>query len=166
MTSSMRTSWIKQQALGWWRSQMSACPSINVELCERSRAARYGFRAIYAAYVFKALEPVLSMCLAVAVLALASTYPALAQTPGGGIFGGSDQQVGNSVRELIKWGRNLLFLMGVIGVGWGIMNFMMEKSWAKQVIGAMGCFAFGGIVQLVYSFSQGNSVNLDTSFGN
>ena len=162
----MGISRIKNQARNWWRSQMSGSPSINAEVYKRSRVARLGFRAIHAAYVFKALEPMLTMCLAVAALALASTHPALAQTPGGGIFGGSDQQVGNSVRGLIKWGRNLLFLMGIIGVGWGILNFMMEKSWAKQVIGAMGCFAFGGIVQLVYSFSQGNSVNLDTSFGN
>ena len=162
----MGISRIKNQARDWWRGQISACPSINAELCQRSRAARYGSRAIRAAYVFKVLEPALAVCAVVGLVALAAAHPALAQTPGGGIFGGSDQQVGNSVRELIKWGRNLLFLMGVIGVGWGIMNFMLEKSWAKQVIGAMGCFAFGGIVQLVYSFSQGNSVNLDTSFGN
>lgn len=166
MTSSMKTSWIKEQAPGWWRSYMSTCPSINGEIFERSRMARYGCRVIHAAYVLKALESALTLCLAVVVTALALAHPALAQTPGGGIFGGSDQQLGNSVRELIKWGRNLLFLLGIIGVGWGILNFMMEKSWAKQVIGAMGCFAFGGIVQLVYSFSQGNSVNLDTSFGN
>lgn len=162
----MGISRIKNQAQNWWRSQMSGSPSINAEIYERSHVARLGFRAIHTAYVFKALEPVLTMCLAIAALTLAGAYPALAQTPGGGIFGGSDQQLGNSVRELIKWGRNLLFLLGIIGVGWGILNFMMEKSWAKQVIGAMGCFAFGGIVQLVYSFSQGNSVNLDTSFGN
>jgi hypothetical protein len=37
---------------------------------------------------------------------------------------------------------------------------------AKQSIAAIGCFAFGGIVALVYSISQGNAVNLDTGFGN
>jgi hypothetical protein len=97
---------------------------------------------------------------------LASTaIDAFAQAPNGNIFG-SDQQVGNAIREAIKWGRNLLFLLGIVFVGWGIVNFGSDKPAAKQIVAAIGCFAFGGIVALVYSISQGNAVNLDTGFGN
>ena len=90
---------------------------------------------------------------------------AFAQAPGGGIFG-SDQQVGNAIREGIKWGRNLLFLMGIIFVAWAVVNYGTEKPATKQLIAAIGCFAFGGIVALVFSISQGNAVNFDTGFGN
>ncbi len=90
---------------------------------------------------------------------------AFAQAPGGGIFG-SDQQVGNAIREGIKWGRNLLFLLGIIFVAWAVVNYGTEKPATKQLIAAIGCFAFGGIVALVFSISQGNAVNFDTGFGN
>lgn len=90
---------------------------------------------------------------------------AFAQAPGGSIFG-SDQQVGNAIREGIKWGRNLLFLMGIIFVAWAVVNYGTEKPATKQLIAAIGCFAFGGIVALVFSISQGNAVTFDTGFGN
>jgi hypothetical protein len=103
--------------------------------------------------------------LLLAILLIAASIDAAAQTPSGNIFG-SDQQVGNAIREAIKWGRNLLFLLGIVFVGWGIVNFGSDKPAAKQIVAAIGCFAFGGIVALVYSISQGNAVNLDTGFGN
>jgi hypothetical protein len=34
------------------------------------------------------------------------------------------------------------------------------------MIGGLLCLGFGGVVSLVYSFSQGNAVNLDTDLGN
>jgi hypothetical protein len=127
----------------------------------QSRSVRIGLRIIRISQAAQMIEAG-----AVAVLLLVSVaIDAMAQTPGGDIFG-SDQQVGNAIREAIKWGRNLLFLMGVIFVGWGVVNFGTDKPAAKQIIAAIGCFAFGGIVALVYSISQGNAVNLDTGFGN
>ncbi len=111
------------------------------------------------------IEPALEILLTVLLALMPLSSPAFAQTPSGGIFG-SDQQVGNAIREAIKWGRNLLFLMGIVFVGWGVVNFGTDKPSAKQFIAAIGCFAFGGIVALVYSISQGNAVNLDTGFGN
>lgn len=123
-----------------------------------------GFRLLRLAQVVLRMEPVitLALCLLMIVLSAAESF---AQTPNGNVFG-SDQQVGNAIREAIKWGRNLLFLMGVVFVGWGVVNYGTEKPAAKQIIAAIGCFAFGGIVALVYSISQGNAVNLDTGFGN
>lgn len=111
------------------------------------------------------IEPALVILLTTLLALMPLSSPAFAQTPSGGIFG-SDQQVGNAIREAIKWGRNLLFLMGIVFVGWGVVNFGTDKPSAKQFIAAIGCFAFGGIVALVYSISQGNAVNLDTGFGN
>jgi hypothetical protein len=126
-----------------------------------SRSALIGYRMISFARTAQLIEPILVFILFIA----AATIDAFAQPPGGNIFG-SDQQVGNAIREAIKWGRNLLFLMGIVFVGWGVVNFGTDKPSAKQFIAAIGCFAFGGIVALVYSISQGNAVNLDTGFGN
>jgi hypothetical protein len=129
--------------------------------CLNSTSARAGARIITFARIVQSIEPVIVILL----LLTAAAVDAMAQTTSGSIFG-SDQQVGNAIREAIKWGRNLLFLMGIVFVGWGVVNFGTDKPSAKQFIGAIGCFAFGGIVALVYSISQGNAVNLDTGFGN
>lgn len=132
-----------------------------MKTCVNSASVRMGARIIALARIAQSIEPLVVVLLLLAAAAI----DAMAQTPGGNIFG-SDQQVGNAIREAIKWGRNLLFLMGVVFVGWGVINFGTDKPSAKQFIAAIGCFAFGGIVALVYSISQGNAVNLDTGFGN
>jgi hypothetical protein len=139
---------------------------IDDEVYERSRAARIGERAIQLAVIVRAVEPVLVIAITALLMIVATAHPAMAQTPGGSIFGGNDQSLGNGVREAIKWGRNLLFLLGVVGVGWGVFNLMTEKAWGRQIIGGLLCLGFGGAVSLIYSFSQGNAVNLDTDLGN
>ena len=136
--------------------------NIDDDLLDRSAAARAGRRLIQLAILVRAIEPVLVLVGAVLLV----TVQALAQQPGGNIFGGNDQQLGNGVREAIRWGRNLLFLLGIGGVGWGAMNIMMEKAWGRQMLGGGICMGIGGILSLVYSFSQGNAVNLDTDLGN
>jgi hypothetical protein len=139
---------------------------IDEEVYEASRAARIGQRAIQLAVIVRSIEPVLVIVITSIWMLVVTAHPALAQTPGGSIFGGNDQSLGNGVREAIKWGRNLLFLLGVVGVGWGIFNLMTEKAWGRQIIGGLLCLGFGGAVSLIYSFSQGNAVNLDTELGN
>jgi hypothetical protein len=139
---------------------------IDEEVYEASRAARIGQRAIQLAVIVRSIEPVLVIVITAIWMLVVTAHPALAQTPGGSIFGGNDQSLGNGVREAIKWGRNLLFLLGVVGVGWGIFNLMTEKAWGRQIIGGLLCLGFGGAVSLIYSFSQGNAVNLDTELGN
>jgi len=135
---------------------------IDDDLLDRSRVARAGRSFIQLAIFVRAIEPVLALVAALLVV----TVPALAQTPGGNLFGGNDQQLGSGVREAIRWGRNLLFLLGVGGVGWGAANIMMEKAWGRQMLGGGVCMGIGGILSLIYSFSQGNAVNLDTDLGN
>jgi Zn-dependent protease with chaperone function len=145
-----------------WLHDRAGDVAIDDNLLHRSRAARIGKRLIQASALVNALMPVL---LFVGLLVVAAA-PAYAQAPGGSIFGGNDQTIGNGVREAIKWGRNLLFLLGVFGVMWAVLNYMMEKNWSKQLIGGIACFCFGGVASLAYSFSQGQAVNLDTNLGN
>lgn len=158
-SSGQKLAWLSGKA---WLANLTASQSAaGADMLAQSRAARIGARIINTAKLVSVIEP----ALAIVAVCLLSAGNAFAQTPGGNIFG-SDQQVGNAIREAIKWGRNLLFLMGVVFVGWGVVNYGTEKPAGKQIIAAIGCFAFGGIVALVYSISQGNAVNFDTGFGN
>jgi hypothetical protein len=141
-----------------WLRTRAADVAIDEDVLQHSRSARIGKKLIQASVLIHLMIPVLTVAGIILVLAC----PALAQAPGGSIFGGSDQTVGNAVREAVKWARNLLFFGGVFGVIWGIWNYMTEKSCTKQLIGAVGCFGFGGIAALAFSFSQGNAVNLNT----
>ena len=152
--------------LSEWIGARTCAYMIDEEVYEQSRAARMGQRVIQMAVILRSIEPVLVLSITALLMLVLAAHPAMAQTPGGSIFGGNDQSLGNGVREAIKWGRNLLFLLGVVGVGWGIFNLMTEKAWGRQVIGGLLCLGFGGAVSLIYSFSQGNAVNLDTDLGN
>jgi hypothetical protein len=151
------------KSLRWSRAQTNAC-RVNGVLLERSRVARAGHRVIQLAVFVRAIEPLLMLIAATLLV----TTSALAQQPGGGgnIFGGNDQTLGNGVREAIRWGRNLLFLLGVGGVGWGAINYMTEKAYMKQFLGGGLAMSLGAIASLIYSFSQGNAVDLDTDLGN
>jgi len=142
------------------RARMDAC-KVEGGLLERSAAARAGRRVIQLAVIVRTIEPLLMLVAA----ALLMTVPGFAQ-PGGSFFGQNDQATGNGVREAIRWGRNLLFLLGVVGIGWGAMNIWLEKGWGRQMLGGGLCMGIGGILSLIYSFSQGNAVNLDTDLGN
>ena len=145
-----------------WLRDRAADVAIDENLLQQSRTARTSRLLIQASMIVHVLTPVLAIMCIVMLIAL----PALAQSPGGSIFGGNDQTLGNGVREAIKWGRNLLFLLGIGGLMWAAFNYMTEKNWTKQGVGSVFCFAFGAVASLAYSFSQGNAVNLDTSLGN
>ncbi len=131
----------------WLRSQANTV-EIDQHLLTCSPAARTSRRLIQASVILNALAPLLAM---VAIFSLTAV---------------NDQTLGNGVREIIKWGRNLLFLLGIGGLMWAAVNYMTEKNWTKQALGGVFCFAFGSIASLAYSFSQGNAVNLDTDLGN
>ncbi len=143
------------------RARIGAC-KVDDTLLEHSAAARTGNRVIQIAVIIKSVEPALALIVAVLLL----TVPGFAQQPGGNFFGQNDQATGAGVREAIRWGRNLLFLLGVAGIGWGSINYMTEKSWGRQMLGGGLAMGIGGILSLIYSFSQGNAVNLDTDLGN
>ena len=142
----------------WLRNQTNAV-QIDEQLLTNSPTARVSHRLIQASTILNALAPILLIGI--------MSISVMAQGPSGGsIFGGDDQTLGNGVREVIKWGRNLLFLLGIGGLMWAAVNYMTEKNWTKQALGGVFCFAFGAVASLAYSFSQGNAVNLDTDLGN
>ena len=134
---------------------------VDKEILEQSKVARAGERLIRAAAFIRIVEPMLVLTLMVVVM----TCPALAQAPGGDIFGGSDTTVGNGVREAIRWARNILFLLGIGAVAWGTVNIFLEKPYARQFIGGGASMAFGGIASLAYSFAKGQAVDVDTDVG-
>jgi hypothetical protein len=129
----------------------------------QSRVARAGERLVRAAVVIRVIEPLLVLAVVALVLPVG---PAFAQSPGGNIFGGSDQTVGNGVREAIRWARNILFLLGIGACAWGgAVNIFLEKPYARQFIGGGAAMGFGGIASLAYSFAKGQAVNVDTDVG-
>src|SRR6185436_20158254 len=140
----------------------SARPVLDEEIREQSRIARAGERLIRAAVFIRVVEPALALAALILVIAVG---PALAQAPGGNIFGGSDQTVGNGVREAIRWARNILFLIGIGAVAWGTVNIFLEKPYARQFIGGGASMAFGGIASLAFSFAKGQAVDVDTDVG-
>jgi hypothetical protein len=140
------------------RSRLANTCNMDKAILQHSRFARVGRLLIQLAVITRFIEPVL---LVVATLMLMSG-PALGQD----FFGQNDQALGSGVREAIRWGRNLLFLIGV-GVGiWGVVNYQTEKAYMRQFVGAGMSFGFGTIMAVIYSFSQGNAVDLDTDLGN
>jgi hypothetical protein len=139
------------------RARLDAC-KIDNEILEQSGLARVGSRVIQLAVIIRAVEPALVIVAALCLMAV----PSFAQD----ILGQNDQALGSGVREAVRYGRNLLFLLGVGGIGWGAVNYMMEKAWIKQMIGGGMSMGMGGIASLAYSFSQGNAVDLDTDLGN
>lgn len=146
-----------------WLRNRAAEVAIDENLLQQSKVARVAKVLLQGSVIIHALTPVLVI---VAVITLTPLMAMAQSAPGGSIFGGNDQTLGNGVREAIKWGRNLLFLVGIGGLMWAAFNYMTEKNWTKQAIGSIFCFAFGAVASLTYSFSQGNAVNLDTNLGN
>jgi len=127
-----------------------------------SGLARIGQGMIRTACFLKLIEPVVLLVVMLGMFTISS----FGQTPGGNVFNGSDQTLGNGLKEFTKYFRNALFLGGVVFTGWGMVNLAMEKPWGTKMLGGLGCFGFSGIAALAYSFSQGNAVNLDTNLGN
>src|SRR6266545_3711204 len=111
---------------------LAAAYEVDQELLDHSRAARVGHRVIQLAVLVRTIEPALALIAAALLASMTLAHPALAQVQGGNIFGQNDQAVGSGLRELIRYGRNALFLLGVGGIGWGAFNYMTEKSWGRQ----------------------------------
>lgn len=97
-------------------------------------------------------------------LLLLNSFSVVAQTPGGGgIFGADAETAGTGLREAIKWGRNIMFLVGV-GLfcicGW---KYYQEESMKKPLVGGALCMgAWAVLATLAYRFSRGEAVNVDT----
>lgn len=87
-----------------------------------------------------------------------------AQGAGGPIFSGNSGNLANIIREGLKLFAILLFCGGALGIGAAIWNKMWGKEWGNYAIGGGAAFAFGTIVAVIYSISQGQNVSVDTNF--
>lgn len=83
---------------------------------------------------------------------------------GGPIFSGNSANLANIIREGLKLFAILLFCGGALGVGAAIWNKMWGKEWGNYAIGGGAAFAFGTIIAVIYSISQGQAVTVDTNF--
>lgn len=89
----------------------------------------------------------------------------LAQTPGGGIFGASDQTVGNGFKAFLRYFRVIIFFVGFVFMGLvGIMKGI-GKPWGGFLAGGLICWGFAGLAQLGYSFATGNEVEITPELG-
>lgn len=99
-----------------------------------------------------------------AVLLNLIVHEAVHAQGGGPIFSGSSNNLANIIREGLKLFAILLFCGGALGVGAAIWNKMWGKEWANYAIGGGAAFAFGTIIAVIYSISQGQAVTVDTNF--
>lgn len=91
---------------------------------------------------------------------------ALAQQPGGDVFGTSDQTLGNGIKAFLKYIRYLVFFAGFGFLAWGAINLGREQKYGNQMLGAIACFAFAAIGQVLYTmFGEGQEVQIDTDLG-
>nr|MBA3712830.1 hypothetical protein [Pyrinomonadaceae bacterium] len=124
-----------------------------------SSPARVGRSVMRGALVVGALAPAV-----VIGLVVIGVPPAVfAQgAPGGQVFGTSDQTIGNGFRAFCKYFRVIIFFAGFVGFGsCGIMK-MLKMPWGGVFTGSIICWAFAGLAQLFYSFSQGNEVEINS----
>lgn len=136
------------------RQEQAALYGIDIE----SRAARIGQSLMTLSTVLRVIEPLVVLGL---MLVLAS-HPALAQGPGN-IFGSDATTPGRGLIEAVKYFRNVIFVAGIAFFMWAGINMGFEKPWGGKAIAGAACWAFSGLAALVYEFSQGNSVQMDTS---
>jgi succinate dehydrogenase/fumarate reductase cytochrome b subunit len=99
-----------------------------------------------------------------AVLLNLLIHEAASAQSGGPIFSGNANNLANIIREGLKLFAILLFCGGALGVGAAIWNKMWGKEWGNYAIGGGAAFAFGTIVAVIYSISQGQAVAVDTNF--
>jgi len=121
--------------------------------------ARVGRSAMRFTLVVVALMPLVLLGL----LFVGAAPAVFAQgAPGGTVFGTSDQTVGNGFRAFCKYFRVIIFFAGFVGFGaCGIMK-MLKMPWGGVFTGSIICWAFAGLAQLFYSFSQGNEVEINS----
>lgn len=149
----------KQRGRAWYASVTAPANSMAAQA--ETRIERAIVATVKGGLVLSSLMPLLLLFGLVAVAPMA----AHAQTPGGNLFGQSDQTVGNGIRAFARWFRVAIFFAGVIGLGaCGVMK-MFKQPWGGVAIGSAFCFGFAGVAQLVYTFSNGGDVEFNPELG-
>ena len=135
-------------------------------VCALSRFPRLGEVAsdpVRLGRAIRRIEPFFALA-AVICVGLAPQI-ALAQGPGGTIFGSDDQTVGSGIKAAAKYARVALFFLGLFFFMWAAQRYGSEKPWGKQIGGGIGCWGFAGFAALFYSWSQGEEVDFDSDLG-
>lgn len=89
--------------------------------------------------------------------------PAFAQTlPDGGVFadgagGANFSNTSKAVFTFVKW---LAFVGGVVFALWAILNGGAGRPFLRQLLGAVGCFGFSGILYLLFRVGTGQDAGL------
>ena|SRR5437868_4667319 len=143
-----------------WYSSVTA-PADSMARQAEGRAEKTIVGLVKGGLALSALMPLLLFG-----LVLLTPLAAHAQTPGGQIFGSSDQTVGNGVRAFTRWFRVFIFFAGVVGLGVCGLLKMIKQPWGGVAIGSAFCFGFAGVAQLVYSWSNGQEVEFNPDLGN
>jgi hypothetical protein len=151
--------YLSERGRRWYEKTTAPAQSLAVQA--ETRAGKLIVGAVKGGLVLGSLLPFLFLL----GLIVMSPLAAHAQTPGGNVFGASDQTVGNGIRAFCRWFRVFIFFAGVIGLGAiGIMKFLKIPV-TPVVWGTVFCFGFAGIAQLVYSFSNGQDVQFNPDLG-
>ena len=96
----------------------------------------------------------------IVLLMLFAPVMAHAQTPGGQIFGASDQTIGNGFKAFCKYFRVVIFFVGFVFMGLVGICKGVGKPWGGFLTGGLICWGFAGLAQLGYSFATGNEVEI------
>ena len=139
-------------------AEARASQLFGVDVVTNTRAGRIGRALITTAIAIEFVMPVLMV---VGMFAL-SAVSTVAQVPGGNIFGNSAETPGRGLVEAVKYARNVVFIAGIAFFIWAGLNMGFEKPWGGKAWAGAACWGFSGLAALVYEFSQGNPVNLDT----
>lgn len=140
---------------GWMGKQAASASTLDA-VCEHSRAARFGKRAITLALVIDAAQPILT----VAGVLLLTSVSAMAQT-GGTIFGQDQSMVPNAVRQTVIFASGIAFLIGALTVIWGAFQYSRRQDCMNSFIGGGLLMTIGGVIALISYLSSGRGVTVD-----
>lgn len=84
----------------------------------------------------------------------------------GPVIGGGGANIGQTIVRLVQILYQLLFVLGIIGVGFFVGQIVISGgenlNW-RMLGGAGACFGVGTIVLFIYNASKGNVAAIDTS---
>ena len=121
-----------------------------------SRAARLGKAAMMAGIVLEAIEPVVTVFIAMTL----ASVPCFAQT-GGTIFGQDQSMVPNAVRQVVIFAAGIAFLVGALTVIWGAFQYSRRQECMNCFIGGGLLMTIGGVIALISYLASGRGVTVD-----
>jgi hypothetical protein len=132
----------------------------QLEFCEvEERVPRMAQACFKWAGYLQACRPVLMAALVVGLAMFQLVVPTSAQTTGPLITGNSNS-VFVTFRTLVQIVTFALVFAGICGVAWALINGMRRHAWGAQLGFGLGCLGFSGIVALLSSIANGDTVDI------